>query len=165
MPRIDLPGDGIAVARALSLHPSYSDAWDVASRAVYVDTTLPWRMAEAVRYRISQVNGCLLCQSGRYRRGEAEGFTEDVYNEIATYQTSANFSDAEKMAIAFAERFAGDHHAIDDDFIQRLRTYLTDSEIVDLAFLTARHMATGRFTHVLGLDDHCDIDSRAWIDR
>jgi alkylhydroperoxidase family enzyme len=165
MPRIDLPdGPGDSRQRALSLRPTYSEAWDACTKAVFIDSTLPWRMGEAVRYRLAQINGCLVCKAGRWKRGEEEGFTEEVYEEIATYESSAHLSDAEKLAIAFAERFALDHESLDDAFFEQLRAVLTDDEIVDLGFLTARHLAFGRFTHVLGLDDHCDIGTRTWTD-
>lgn len=165
MPKIQLPDEpGGRTARALSLCPPYAHAWDVCAEATFVNSILPWRITEAVRYRTAQINGCLVCQSGRWERGDEEGFTEEVYGEIETFRTSPHFTDAEKLAIEFAEKFALDHESLDEAFFDRLHSFFSDPEIVDLTFLTARHMAFGRFTHVLGLDDHCDLTSRTSAD-
>ena len=71
--------------------------------------------------------------------------------------THAGYSERERLAIEYAERFALDHHNIDDDFYARLRAAYTDAEILDLTVCIGGWLALGRTLHVLGIDDSCRI--------
>ena len=44
-----------------------------------------------------------------------QGFDEDLYQHVHEYATNAAFTEREKLAIEYAERFALDHRAIGDD--------------------------------------------------
>ena len=48
-----------------------------------------------------------------------------------------------------------------DAFFARLRPLFTDQEVLDLTFYVGRFLAFGRLTHVLGLDDSCDLGPAA----
>jgi alkylhydroperoxidase family enzyme len=59
--------------------------------------------------------------------------------------------------VRYAELFLLAHERIDDALFDDLHREFTDAEILDLTFFTARYMAFGRMTHVLGLDDSCAL--------
>jgi alkylhydroperoxidase family enzyme len=92
----------------------------------------------------------------RHPAAVAAGFTEDDYAAVEAWPTSDRFDEQQRLALEFAERFAGDHHAIDAMW-PRLRAAFTDAELVDLAFYVGRFLAFGRLTHVLGLDEACGL--------
>jgi len=46
--------------------------------------------------------------------------------------TAPSFTQQERLAMEYAERFAMDHLSIDDAFIQGMRESFTDAEILDL---------------------------------
>lgn len=167
MPRITIDdGPGSIQQRMYQqLRPELQEASAAMRNAVYGHTILPWRTFEGVRYRMAIANGCLVCQSLEARTQAAldAGFTESMYEEMdaGSWRESEAFSPAEKLAIDFAERFALDHESIDDDFWVRLHAQYDDAEIVDLTFVAGRFMAFGRLTHVLGLDDSCEVPSQA----
>ncbi len=81
-----------------------------------------------------------------------QGVTEDLYAHVASYRDTGDYSDREKLAIEYAERFALDHHSLDEDVFARLREHFTDAEILDLSICTATFLALGRLTKVLRLD-------------
>ena len=83
--------------------------------------------------------------------------TEDVYDAIGDYRTSDLYSAAEKVAIEYAERFGADHLSIDDELFARLGEHFDEGEIVELTLITARHLAFGRMTKVLELDQVCAL--------
>ena len=89
-----------------------------------------------------------------------EGVTEAFYADIEAWATSPEYRADERIAIEFAERFALDHTAIDDDLFERLRAEFDDAEILDLTVCVARHLAFGRITQVLGLDVSCPLPDR-----
>ncbi len=87
-----------------------------------------------------------------------QGVTEDLYAHVEEYADHDEYSDAERVAIEYAERFALDHLAIDDDFWARLRAQFADPDILDLSICIADFMAFGRLTQVLKLDVACDLE-------
>jgi alkylhydroperoxidase family enzyme len=84
--------------------------------------------------------------------------TEEMYAHVAEYREREDYSEREKLAIEYAERFALEHLAIDDAFFTRLREHFADPEILDLTICVADYLAFGRLTQVLKLDQECSID-------
>ncbi|MET0828662.1 MAG: hypothetical protein ABWY26_04020 [Microbacterium sp.] len=127
--------------------------------AVKNESILPWRIIEAVRFRNAVINGCLLCQSARMPGAIAEGFSEPMYAAIDddAWRTSELFTERERLAVDYADRFSRNHASIDDEYWGRLHAHFTDAEILDLTFVTGRYLSFGRLTHVLGLDDSCEL--------
>ena len=72
--------------------------------------------------------------------------------------TSSEYSERERLAIAYAERFAVDHLAIDDAFFVELRRAFTDPEILDLTICLAAFLGLGRLLRTLGIDETSLID-------
>lgn len=85
-----------------------------------------------------------------------QGVDEELYAHVAEHGHPA-YSERERLAIEYAERFALDHLAIDDAFWVRLRERFTDPEILDLTICIGNWLAFGRLTQVLHLDVECDL--------
>jgi alkylhydroperoxidase family enzyme len=152
MPRIEIPGgDGPEVTRALSLVPHFVEAVNALEKAVW-KSPLPRRLHELVRMRIAEINGCVLCMT--WRNDWAD---EASLAAVAQHATSDLFSDAERAALDYAERFATDSKDIDDDLLARLGAHLSPAEVVDLTLVIGKYLAMGRFMQVLDLDQACTI--------
>ncbi len=82
-----------------------------------------------------------------------------MYADIERAGTSTEFSESERAAIAYCEKFALDHLSIDDAMFDRLREHFSDAEILELTTIIARHLAFGRLTKVLEIDIACPIPS------
>jgi len=76
---------------------------------------------------------------------------EDLYLSVADWRHRTEYSEAEKLAIEFAERYCLDHPSMNDEFFDRLRTQFTDGEILDLATCCAMFLGLGRLMAVLGV--------------
>jgi alkylhydroperoxidase family enzyme len=142
------------------------------SKAVYKHSILSLREFEGVRARIAQINGCQICQKFRaitdvptyleglgedastaiQTRGEVPG--EEFYLNVADWRTSPNYSEREKIAIEFSERFSETPDALgyDEAFWERAKAHFSEAELYDLTITAATFVASGRFVHVLGLD-------------
>ena len=151
--KIDLPeGTEPQQDRVWKLRPELGEAAAHMAEAAIYKSILPDRLKEAVRYKLAQINGCLICQDWR-----DTAFGDESYAEIESFSSSNRFTTREKLAIEFAELFALNHEALDDDFFKLLKQQFTSAEILDLTFYTGRFMAFGRLVHVLGLDDTCEL--------
>jgi alkylhydroperoxidase family enzyme len=135
-----VPGIGMAAAN-LSL-------------AVYQHTTLGLREFEAARLRIAQINGCMFCLDWRTERDGVK--VEDGFVDAVTqWRTTDAFDDRARLAAEYAERYALDHHGLDDEFWSRMTRHYSQVEIVELTMSIGAWLVFGRLNRVFGLDAMC----------
>ena len=134
--------------------PGIGGAAATLSLKVYSDSTLGLREFEAARLRIAQINGCLFCQDWRTERdGET---VEDTFPDAVTaWRTTDALDTRARLSAEYAERFALDHHGLDDAFWDRMKAAYTDAEIVELSMCLGSWLSFGRLNRVLGLDVAC----------
>ena len=94
---------------------------------------------------------CVVCQDTRPRDSAEVGVDEGFYGEVAGWRTSEALSARERLAAEFAQRFALDHQAMDDEFWARLRAAYTDDEIADLTMCCGMFLGLGRVMAVVGV--------------
>jgi alkylhydroperoxidase family enzyme len=158
MPNVEIPeGDAPPEVRVWALRPEMGIGAGALSHAIYDESIVPVREREVARMRIAQINGCAICQQWRSTPGSVGALTEADYEHVADWATYEGYSDRERLAVEYAEKFALDHHSIDDAFFARLHALYSDAEILDLTVCIGGWMALGRTLHVLGLDESCRV--------
>ena len=158
MARIPLPpGKDDEAVKALGLSPEFGKAIAGYSGAIYGNINLSMREREAVRMRVAQLNQCPICLGYRFPELEAQGVTEDFYQQVENWKNNDAFSPREQLAIEYAERFIGDHLNIDDDFFKRINEHFSSQEAFELTSIIAGLMANGRLLQVLKLDQQCSL--------
>jgi AhpD family alkylhydroperoxidase len=163
MSRLELPdGDQPEIVRVWGLRPEMGKAVQGISYAVYSQSRLPARVREAARMRIAQINDCVVCRGWRIPELAEQGVTEELYEHVDD-PDAGDYSEQERLAIEFAERFALNHRSLDDAFFVRLREHFTDPEILDLTICVGNWLAFGRLTMVLDLDEACATRPRAAV--
>ena len=100
--------------RVYAQAPGIAGSYLTFMKALRDNGTLPRRLVELVRLRVSFHNQCRTCMSIRYSDGLDDGLTEGLVCSLEKPQESDDLTVAEKAALAFADRFATDHLAIDD---------------------------------------------------
>jgi alkylhydroperoxidase family enzyme len=152
MARISFPARGLGehVDWAL-LRPEMAVGMGALSTAVYENSRLAVREREAARWTIALINDCVVCRDTRARDGAAAGADEGFYGEVASWRTSDALSDREKLAAEYAERFALDHLAMDDEFWGRLHDAYADDELADLTMCCGMFLGLGRVMAVIGV--------------
>jgi len=146
------PGEGGDAVQIWSLQPALGAAATRLVDAAYNKSILPVRVREAARMRIAQLNDCTVCLAFRADTVRAQGLGEDFYCAVGSPDDSA-FSEQERLAVEFAERFSLDHTSIDDAFMERMRRAFTDPEIFDLTICVSAFLGLGRTLHVLGITE------------
>ena len=106
------------------------------------------RLRELVRLRIAAINDCDACKLARKSDNVSE---EDV---ACLSSDDERFTDRERAALRFAELFAVDHAAIDDQMFERLGAHFSNEEIVELGLFVALMLGNGRLTYVLRAYEH-----------
>ena len=158
MARIPLPeGDLPERYRVFGLQPAFGKAMAGVSDAIYEKSLLDKRVREAVRMRIALINQCQLCLGYRFPELQAVGVDEAFYEAVKDWRNSEVFSEKEKTAIEYAERFLLDHTNIDDALFQRLAKHFSPAEIFDLSAVIAGLLANGRLMQVLQVEHSCSL--------
>lgn len=124
------------------------------SLAVYAHTTLGLREFEAARLRIAQINGCLFCLDWRTER-DGRKVEPEFADAVSEWRTTALFDERTRLAAEFAERYALDHHGLDQDFWTRMSAAYTQREVVELSMCLGSWLAFGRLNRIFGLDAMC----------
>ncbi|WP_027503412.1 carboxymuconolactone decarboxylase family protein [Rhodococcus sp. UNC363MFTsu5.1] len=152
---IDIPEDKDPIGYVWGeMVPGIGIAASKFSLSVYEHSTIDLRAFEAARLRIAQINGCIFCQDWRTERDGKKveaGFDDAVEN----WRTTDVFDDRTRLAAEYAERYALDHHGLDDEFWTRMFAHYTQTEVVELSMSIGAWLAFGRLNHVLGLDSVC----------
>ncbi|HEY6023928.1 MAG TPA: carboxymuconolactone decarboxylase family protein [Pseudolabrys sp.] len=129
---------------------------------VLYEGVLPHKLKEMCRIKISVAHQCGYCSTVRSNVAKAEGLTEEMINDLFSYETSKLFTAREKAALRYADLFKQGEHAIDrDEVYQDLSTHFTDEEIIELGLLCAQTDGVGKFVkslNVLSWEDACVIN-------
>jgi AhpD family alkylhydroperoxidase len=157
--RIDIPdGPGGDAAMVWSLRPEMAGMVDRMIATAYQRSNLPAAEREVARMRIARLNACDACATFRAPSVLEAGVEPELYDHVDEWRTWSGYNERQRLAIEFAERFAADHRAIDDELFARLHAAFADDEILDLTLCCAVFLGLGRTLEVLQITGSCDLD-------
>ena len=126
--------------------------------------TLPHKLKEMCRIKISVAHQCGYCSTVRSKVAKAEGLTEDLIGELSSYGDSTHFSAREKAALRYADLFKAGEHAIDKDEVYAdLAKHFSDEEIIELGLFCAQVDGVGKFVkslNVVSWEEACALDPK-----
>ncbi len=93
-------------------------------------------LADLVRMRASQINGCAFCLDMHSKDARKEGVSEQRLYVLDAWRESPAFSERERAALAWTEALTliAETHAPDDVY-EDLRRHFSEVEIVNLSLL------------------------------
>lgn len=102
-------------------------------------------LAELVRVRVSQINGCALCLSMHTRAAMKAGEGEDRLDSLARWRASPLFSDAERAALDLAEAMTSlAPSGVPDDVFAAARKHFDETPLAHLLWTIAAINAWNR---------------------
>lgn len=103
------------------------------------------RLIELVRLRIAFHNQCRTCMAIRFQSAVEDGLTDDLVCSLEKPAEAPDLTDRERAAIDYADVFATNHFAINDDTYANLKKYFSEAEIVELGIFCGYFLGYGRF--------------------
>ncbi len=103
-------------------------------------------LADLVRLRVSQVNGCPYCVDLHTRRLRRAGELDARIDLLPVWRESTQYTDRERAALTWAEavtRVSETH--VPDEVWRAVRPLFTDREMVDLTLLVSAINGLNRF--------------------
>ena len=83
--------------------------------------------------------------------------SEADYLNVANWADYEGYSDAERAAIEYTEKFAVDHLAIDQALIDRLVEIYGEDLLMDMTISIGCWIAFGRLNEVFGAEVSCPV--------
>lgn len=139
-------------ARAFAHHPDLLQA--------YLGFFWPWHTGEApeakvdprtkelCRLRIAELNGCVTCASYRYQ----PTLIEESEASAAMAGDGKPLTESERVAVAYAEMLAINHHGIDDAYVARVREHFDEAQLLELTMMIGQYIGFGRTLATLQLE-------------
>jgi alkylhydroperoxidase family enzyme len=128
------------------------------------ETTLTVREREAMRFPLTVVIGCEVCNSLRMWRDwpgyQADPIPEEFYNAAAARDLSwPGFSARERVLIRFVEQFDTqiDTMNADDALWEEMSANFSEQEIGDIIIMAGAWLGTGRGLKALGVGSVCAL--------
>lgn len=72
--------------------------------------------------------------------------------EVTTWRDSTLFSEAERLALEYAERITYTDRKVDDALVEDLKKHFTDAQIVELTAAIAMENFRSKFNPALGIE-------------
>ena len=132
------------VACVMALSPAVAKATIRFGKDLFDNMTLPARLVELVRLRISFHNQCRTCMVMRYSSALDDGLTEGMVCSLERPQEAPDLTEAEKSALAYADISSTDHFSIGDATFDDLRRHFSEAQIVELGTFIAYFIGFGR---------------------
>lgn len=129
--------------QAWANRPPIALAWLELLERFYQNSLLSERLRELLRLKVASITTCQACQLARKSDTVSE---EDI---ACLSLDSDRFTPAEQAALVFAELFAGNYQAIDDQHYARLAECFTPAEVAEISMFCGLMLAGGRLTYVL----------------
>ena len=107
-------------------------------REVFHGGTVPRRIKELVRLRLSNVHGCRFCNQGNRVDALGAGLTETEIDSLSDYE-NAPFNAAEKAALRLADQMllTNPDGALSQSLYDDLKTHFSDGELLELGLIMA----------------------------
>ena len=86
-----------------------------------------------------------------------QGLDDAAYESVQHYHDNPDFTDRERLAAEYAERFAIDHTAVDDELWTRLRDKFSDTELLELTVTIGFCVGMGRAYQVRDIARDFDV--------
>lgn len=81
--------------------------------------------------------------------GSELGVTEEKIRALAEYETSPLYSEAERLALEYADSMTITGREVSDELFARLRQFYDDDAIVELTAIIAWENASSKFNRAL----------------
>ncbi len=81
-----------------------------------------------------------------------EGASEDKIRQVPSWRESTLFSEAERVALEYAERMTITGEKVDDELFARLRAHFTEPQAVELTAAVALENFRSKFNPALGVE-------------
>jgi AhpD family alkylhydroperoxidase len=108
------------------------------------------KLAELIKYRVSQINGCAYCLDMHHKEALALGETEQRLHGLAAWRDTPYYNEQERLTLAFAEAITNvNKEEPDESLFEALSAFYSRADLANLAMVVASINSWNRINKVL----------------
>jgi len=127
----------------------FANGW----RDLFREGVLDHDIKELCRVYVSRSVKCEYCGNQRSEQGRKMGLTEGKYDELLNFESSGQYDDRQKAALAYTEAIVW-HLDVDDVFWERVHRHFSEPELVELGCFIGLTMGQQSWLRLLDIDHH-----------
>ncbi|HXV72628.1 MAG TPA: carboxymuconolactone decarboxylase family protein [Acidimicrobiia bacterium] len=127
----------------------FANGW----RDLFREGVLDHDIKELCRVYVSRSVKCEYCGNQRSEQGRKMGLTEGKYDELLNFESSGQYDDRQKAALAYTEAIVW-HLDVDDVFWERMHRHFSQPELVELGCFIGLTMGQQSWLRLLDIDHH-----------
>jgi alkylhydroperoxidase family enzyme len=143
------PESSAVRAHAPNAFWAFADSW----QALFHSGACDHSVKELCRVYISRTVQCEFCGNQRSTKATTAGLLEQQYDDLLNFESSSQYDERQKAALAYAEAIAW-RLDTDDAFWARLRSHFSEPEMVELGCFIALTYGQQSWIRLLGIDHH-----------
>ncbi|HEY7223185.1 MAG TPA: hypothetical protein VH561_06200 [Micromonosporaceae bacterium] len=143
------PESSAVRAHAPNAFWAFADSW----KSLFHSGVCDHSIKDLCRVFISRTVQCEFCGNQRSIKATTAGLLEQKYDELLNFETSEQYDERQKAALAYAKAIAWGLDT-DDEFWQRLHEHFTEPELVELGCFIALTFGQQSWIRLLGIDHH-----------
>ena len=128
---------------------AFASSW----RDIFHNGICDHAVKELARLYVSRAVTCEFCGNQRSTKAFSGRLVEAQTDDLVNFEKSAQYSEREKAALAYAEAITW-RLETDDAFWQRLRAHFSEPELVELGCFIALTMGQQSWLRLLNIDHH-----------
>ena len=127
----------------------FADSWN----NVFRNGILDHAIKEVCRLYVSRSVVCEFCGNQRSIKGQQAGLQEAQVDDLMNFEQSANYSERQKAALAYAEAIVW-RTETDDSFWDRMYGHFSEPELVELGCAIGLTFGQQSWLRLLNIDHH-----------
>ena len=127
----------------------FADSWN----NVFRNGILDHAIKEVCRLYVSRSVVCEFCGNQRSIKGQQAGLQEAQVDDLMNFEQSANYSERQKAALAYAEAIVW-RTETDDSFWERMHGHFSEPELVELGCAIGLTFGQQSWLRLLNIDHH-----------
>jgi 4-carboxymuconolactone decarboxylase len=132
--------------------PKIGKASETSAFTIRFDAVTPRNRRELAIFRTAEIVGSDYELNQHTPMMKMCGFTGEQIEQVATWQTSKLFDDAQRALLGYVEQVAHGGN-VDDATFAELTKFFTPQEIVEITYTVGSYYSTGLFTKALKVED------------
>jgi alkylhydroperoxidase family enzyme len=128
---------------------AFADSW----KAIFHTGVCDHAIKELCRVYISRTVKCEFCGNQRSIKATNAGLQEMQYDELLNFETSDQYDDRQKAALAYAQAIAWGEDDL-DGLWSRLRAHFSEPELVEIGCFVALTMGQQSWLRLLDIEHH-----------
>lgn len=108
------------------------------------------KLAELIKYRVSQINGCAYCLDMHHKEAIALGESDQRLHGLAAWRDTPYYNEQERLTLAFAEAITNvNREEPDESLYEALAAFYSKADLANLAMIVAAINSWNRLNKVL----------------